>query len=725
MPQPAQTPQTPPKQLGPKLRDDLVLVEKIRQGKRLLVIKDPIAAKYYQFGEVEITLFRLMDGKTPPPKMIESLNAAHSDVEMTMDDLKEFLGDIDKMHLLEKSLTERNALLLERLKEERANKLMSKKGSIMFKRFPLVDPNDFFDRIHPYITWIWSKPFVGFMCLVILAACVAIGYNWDDFTDGITSVFAFYDRSLASIFWLWLTIVGVIMFHELGHGLTCKHYGGEVHEMGFLLLFFQPCFYANVTDAYMFKDKKHKLFVTFAGILVEFFIGSIFCFVWLLTDEDTSVNAICYQAMTVCGISSVLFNLNPLVKYDGYYAFSEWVDLPNLKQNSGDALESFCQRIYKKADEFEDDGLTKRERTIYILYTIASNAFILSMLGGLFLMVKDTILEATPEIGIFAFSFVVWKLAGGQIRAVWKFFKDFYQYEEAHAGAIKVRFVALALVAAAAGLAFTMPYDITVDKKVTVEAGNKWTVRAPIEGFLQEMYVRTGDEVKPGQALFVIANPEMSRKLSDLGRETRKYEMQRDQAVASEDPGKLQEIRIHEQQTELDRRAILQDIEKTRTGSTVQGTVLTKQPQELKGKYYKKGDVILDIVDLSTLYSVVQLEERDAGAVRDARAARMAAPGIGPTRTRLKVNALPGRLFQGSILSVDPIADTSGVIRTFKAKIVIPNPDFSEGGGWMASGMALRPGMTGVARLDIMESTPFGAFKRWLSGFFRMDLFVY
>lgn len=727
-------PEATQKRLGPKLRDDLILVEKVRQGNRLLVIKDPINVEYYQFGELEITLFRLLDGNTPPPKIIEQFNAKHPDAEMTMDELKDFLGQIDKMHLMEKSAAERNALLLERLKEERKNKLMSKKGSIMFKRFPLVDPNDFFDRIHPYIAWLWSLPSVIFMCLVILAACIAIGYNWQEFTDGIAAIFSFQEQTASSLFWLWLTIIGIICFHELGHGLTCKHFGGEVHEMGFLVLFFQPCFYANVTDAYMFSDKKHKLYVTFAGIIVEFFIGAIFCFIWLLTDPSTAFNAICYQAMTVCGISSVLFNLNPLVKYDGYYAFSEWVDLPNLKQNSGDVTEKWLQRIYKRKEDLEDDDLTKRERRIYIIYTICATLFIVSMLLGLFYMIKDTILEATPEIGIFAFLFVVWKLLNGQITATWKFMVDFYKYEEVRFGGIKTRIVAGLFLVALLALFFTLPMDIVVEKQVELEAVDRWTVRTPVEGFLEEVYVRSGDEVTAGKPLFLIANPEKSRKLADLAAQSGKYQMQKDKALATGEVATLGDIQIQESQTGSERAVILRDLQKMKTLSPATGLILTAGVEELTGKYYKAGDKIMEIVCLANLYSIVELEEREAGEVRDQRtcgadggppAPGATASAAGPTRARIKVNAMPGRTFEGCVQVVDSEADTSGATRKFRAKIAIPNPDFRYGEHWLASGLALRPGMTGVAKLDIMTATPAKAFGRWLTGFFRMDLFMY
>ncbi len=709
------------KRLGPKLREDLILVEKVRQGQRQLVIKDPISVKYYQFGELEITLFGLLNGSIPPPKILEQFNAAHPDADMTMDDLKDFLGEIDKMKLLEKGASERNALLLERIREDRKSKLTSKQGSIMFKRVPLVDPNDFFDRIHPYIAWIWSVPSVIFMCGVILAACIAIGYNWTEFTDGIEAVFSFQQQTAASLMWLWLTIIGIICFHELGHGLTCKHYGGEVHEMGFLLLFFQPCFYANVTDAYMFKDKNHKLYVTFAGIIVEFFIGSIFCFIWLLTDPTSAFNAICYQAMTVCGLSSVLFNLNPLVKYDGYYAFSEWVDLPNLKQNSGDCLERWFQKLYKKPEDIEDDGFSARERRIYIGYAICASIFIISMLMGLFYMIKDTILETTPELGIFAFLFIVCKLLSSQIDATRKFFVDFYSYQAAARGAVKVRFIALAMLAFLVGLAFTLPYPVVIEKEVKLEAVDKWAVRAPVDGFLEEVFVRSQQEVKDGEPLFLMANPDKSRKLADLAAEGARYQMQKDQAVATGDFGKLHDIRASEAQTENDRAAIHRDLQKMTTASPTQGILLTPKVEELKGKYFKAGDQVMEIVCLRRLYSVVELEERDAGEVRDERSAGEDQA----TRARIKVNAFPGRLIQAHVLSVDSKADTSGITRKFRAQITIPNEQFEYGKNVLGSGLALRPGMTGMAKLDVVTSTPAGAIFRWLTGFFRMDLFMY
>lgn len=705
--------------LGPMLRSDLVIVEKVRQGERMLVVKDPITMKYYSFGALERTLLRLMDGSNPPQKILDEFNTDHPDAGMDMDGLKEFLGDIDKMHLLEKSAAEKNELMLDRLKEERKSKLMSKQGSVLYKRFPVVDPNEFFDIVHPYIRWMWSIPCVIFICLVVLTAGVLVAYNWDEFAEGIKAVFTFSSYTPTSIFWLWVTIIGIIAVHELGHGLTCKHFGGEVHEIGFLIMFFQPCLYCNVTDAYMFTNKWHKIYVTFAGILIEFFIGSIFCFIWLLSDPTTAINAICYQAMTVCGISSVLFNLNPLFKYDGYYALSEYLDLPNLKQNSGDYLEKWFRRIYQKPEDVEEDDYSERERRIYVIYGLLASVYILMMLSGLLYMIKDVFMEAWPEGGVVAYCFVVYKLMNGQINAVKDFFVDFFKYEKAAMGGVRTSLILSAVVALVLGLGFTLPYDIVIEKPVTLEAADRWTARAAVEGFLEETYVKNGDVVQAGQPLVLIANPDKSRKLSDLASQSQQYQMQRDEALAGGDYARLNDISVREQQTAREHAAIRRDLDKMRTLSPAAGVVMTEHVEELKGKHCTVGEKMIEIVSLENLYSVVELDERAAGDVRDRRAA-----GDNATRARIKVNAMPGRVFEGRVLAVDVIADTSGVTRKFRAKIAIPNPDIRPGASPLEM-LALRPGMTGVARLDVARGTPVQAAGRWLAGFFRLDLFMY
>src|SRR5207247_10940684 len=126
------------------------------------------------------------------------------------------------------------------------------------------------------------------------------------------------------------TMLLVIVAHEFAHGLTCKFYGGSVREIGFLLLFFQPAFYCNVSDAWLFPEKYKRLWVTFAGAYFEIFLWAMATLVWRVTDTHTIVN---YLALVVMATSAIktLFNLNPLIKLDGYYLLSDWLEVPNLR----------------------------------------------------------------------------------------------------------------------------------------------------------------------------------------------------------------------------------------------------------------------------------------------------------------------------------------------------------------------------------------------------------
>src|SRR5262249_19642475 len=133
--------------------------------------------------------------------------------------------------------------------------------------------------------------------------------------------------------WAWLILLVVTALHESAHGLTCKHYGGEVHEIGFLLLFFMPCFYCNVSDAWLFKEKSKRLWVTFAGGYFELFVWALAVFVWRLTLPGSGPNYLAFVVVAACGVQT-LFNFNPLLKFDGYYLVSDWLEIPNLQQRA-------------------------------------------------------------------------------------------------------------------------------------------------------------------------------------------------------------------------------------------------------------------------------------------------------------------------------------------------------------------------------------------------------
>jgi len=166
----------------------------------------------------------------------------------------------------------------------------------------------------------------------ILWAAILVCANREEIATSFTAALRW-----ESLFVAWLALSVVTALHECAHGLTCKHHGGEVHEIGFLLLFLLPCFYCNVSDAWLFREKSKRLWVTFAGGYFELLLWALAVFVWRVTLPGTFINYLAFVVLSLCGLQ-VLFNFNPLLKLDGYYLLSDWLEIPNLHQRAHDLV---------------------------------------------------------------------------------------------------------------------------------------------------------------------------------------------------------------------------------------------------------------------------------------------------------------------------------------------------------------------------------------------------
>src|SRR6185369_1662381 len=193
-----------------------------------------------------------------------------------------FVEELKKKDLIERSGKEKSLLLLERLRKQR--QLKAETGTeghdTLYMRFPFYDPDELYNRIIKHISFLWSRQFFIFCLFLFSLAAIIIISNWASVSSGLANLYSFQDKGLRDVLMLIVVLFTVIVLHENGHGLTCKRYGGEVHEIGFMLIYFMPAFYANVTDTWTFESKAAKLWVTFAGAFVELIICSIASFVW-------------------------------------------------------------------------------------------------------------------------------------------------------------------------------------------------------------------------------------------------------------------------------------------------------------------------------------------------------------------------------------------------------------------------------------------------------------
>ncbi|PYP29040.1 MAG: hypothetical protein DMD49_13680, partial [Gemmatimonadetes bacterium] len=199
----------------------------------------------------------------------------------------------------------------------------------------------------------------------------------------------------------WATVYVVIVAHECAHGLTCKHYGASVREIGFFFLYFQPAFYCNVSDAWLFPEKSKRLWVTFAGAYFELFVWAWATVVWRVTDPSVALNHLALVVMATSGVKS-LFNLNPLIKLDGYYLLSDYLDIPNLRQRAFGYLGSRIARLWGSPPE-RPMGATARERRIYVVYGLLAGAYSYALLGLVAWWIGGALVQRYQGWGLVAF----------------------------------------------------------------------------------------------------------------------------------------------------------------------------------------------------------------------------------------------------------------------------------------------------------------------------------
>ena len=348
---------------GPKLRSDLVVSRQPQKGQVIFVIKDPVNSQYFRLNEPDYFIAAQLDGCTGLETVRQRTEATFN-VRLSPQSLAEFIISLRQSNLLESAASETVPL--------RERRRLG--GSLLYLRFKLFDPDALFSWLVKRIGFCFSPGFVACAAATIIWALILAVANWDVFRQDLIGLIRWN-----ALIWLLAAMLAVSMAHEFAHGLTCKHFGGEVRELGVLLLYFQPAFYCNVSDAWLFPEKSKRLWVGFAGPYFEFFLWACAVLVWRLTDGETWLNFGAVAVMAVSGIKTLL-NFNPLIKLDGYYLLSDLLDIPNLRRRAyayiGDAIKGVLGMERTATAE-----IPPRERRAYLAYGLAAAVCSFSLLG--------------------------------------------------------------------------------------------------------------------------------------------------------------------------------------------------------------------------------------------------------------------------------------------------------------------------------------------------------
>ena len=366
----------------PRLRRDLTYRHEQTAEGISVTIKHPASRRFFRLEHAEYFIAQQFDGRTPL-EAIRQRTEATFDAELPMEDLYAFVHTLTKNGLLE---TE------DALRKDERRKPKRFRGTPLYCRIRVCDPCELLKWLARRTGFLFTKYFVVLSAISISSAGVIIAANWREFREDIPRL---YHSSMAPA--IVLIIFVVIVAHEFGHGLTCTHFGGEVHEMGFAMIFMMPAFYCNVSDAWLFPERSRRLWVGFAGPYFELFLWSLAVFTWRITEPETWIHFVALTMMVASGVHTMM-NFNPLIKLDGYYLLSDFLELPNLRRKSFRQVGSFLERLFGfGVDEEGDEKLTKRDRRIFWIYGTIALAGSFSILGYIIIGAGSTLVAGrTP-----------------------------------------------------------------------------------------------------------------------------------------------------------------------------------------------------------------------------------------------------------------------------------------------------------------------------------------
>src|SRR5882762_6349749 len=367
---------------APKLRSDLTVRQHETDGERFFIVKDPVSGEFFRFREAEGFIAEQFDGERPLEvvrKNTEEKFGAMLSAEM----LTGFVKNLERTGLLETG--EPN---------HRTNGKRSRiGGSALYIRFRIFDPDRLFDRLTPLVRLFFTPLFLAASAILI---CLAVGEliaNWSDFAQDLSRLY-----ELSAIPLLIVVIFVVVGAHEFSHGLTCKHFGGEVHDIGFLLVYFQPAFYCNVSDAWLFAEKSKRLWVGFAGPYFELFLWALATLAWRVTDVDTWINYVALTVMASSGVKTLL-NFNPFIKLDGYYLLSDYLEIPNLRRKSFRYVGQLIKRLFGFAPPATEE-VSPRTRRIYLMYGLIATVCSFSLLAYVLVSAANYAIEGRQPAAV-------------------------------------------------------------------------------------------------------------------------------------------------------------------------------------------------------------------------------------------------------------------------------------------------------------------------------------
>src|ERR1700676_981989 len=588
----------------PRLHPNLIMREHLVDGDRSLVAAISGGSYLYRFTPEQWALLQLFNGERSYAQVTQLYQEQGNSVEESQ--VHEFADSLEDLEFWYKTPLEANITASEKLAETRKKQAKKKSADLSLIIVATWDPDAHITRFRPCLRFVFSRWFV-FGTLALFAVMAIIFFNgWSEIWRDSVEYYTFTDKGVADLAEFWLLFCGLGFFHEAAHAMTCKHYGGRVHKTGFMLLYLTPCFFAEITEVYVYGSKWQRIATIIAGIWVELMFCAMASVIWWGTPLGSPIHDFAYKVMLITGVAMVLMNLNPLLKLDGYYLLGELIGVPTIKETSTEYLSSWVKHNVFELP-VEVPYLRRRRRWLFVFYAIASGAYSYIVLFAVVRFSYNIAARFSPQWAFLVSTALAFLIFRARLRSSWRFMRDFFLDKKQY---LRQRFASARSLAYGAVflLALFLPmWREAVSGKFVLEPQQRAVVRATVPGEVVAVMTDEGRLVAAAAPLLTLRNIALESKADNAQADLRSAEDDVRQAQLNyQDVGRVRAERAYQLErydSASHQKAALQ------VRSPISGLVVTPALQDKVGTIVDSGTELAEIDDTSTLKARIFIPE--------------------------------------------------------------------------------------------------------------------
>ncbi|MEO2019388.1 MAG: hypothetical protein ABGZ53_34060 [Fuerstiella sp.] len=484
-------------------------------------------------GEEELRVLELLDGQRSFDEVLACLRIEFPSSHRSRQDLQLLITDLCRKGLVGSTRTGCAQQFLDEKSERRRKRFFSAALNPFFIKLPGWNPQPVLERLAPWVHWMFQPWAVCLASVLILASWLQLAVRFDAIHSQMPALSSFFNWP--GILLLWLTLGATKVVHELAHGLTCHHFGGECHEIGMAFMFFSPCLYCDVSDSWILPQKRHRILIAAAGIYIEVLMSALALLLWSWTQPGL-LNVLLMNTFLVTAATTVIYNANPLLRYDGYYILADWLEIPNLRAKADREMQRLTVQVLAGVNQPDNLYSPTSRRSFLVGYAFCSmvNRWILVLIltGILYHFLKPFGLQNIAFVAVgLTVSVSLWRLATRARQSISFSEKHFMN---------PIRLALTLLVISGVGSTLVMlPIPVSGHAPLLIEPAGMRNIYSQVDGIVEEILAFAGESVLAGQPVLRLRNDTLDLELTELQTMLRKRQIEASLSRAMNDSAQL------------------------------------------------------------------------------------------------------------------------------------------------------------------------------------------